>query len=162
MIPPFEMRGLLKTGIVNPSQDDYEGLCIEIEEILDKLKANNIEIINNRKVTFTGGIFRFVWNWNPLIPIDKGILKVGKKNDEALILYKISFVQMFLFCFLMVYGFMGWPMIIGGYKNFIESLPILSIGFLWLFGGNFLFGSIVFPSKIKKAINTYKKNKYLS
>lgn len=55
-------------------------LAKEIVKNLEKVRARNIEIIGNR-ITFTGGLFRFVTNWNFLVPITRGEIRIDRTNQ---------------------------------------------------------------------------------
>ena len=61
--------------------------------VLQSVAARNISI-DGRRINFTGGMLRFVWNWNVLIQIGYGHIDLTETDDSFVISYYASFREM--------------------------------------------------------------------
>src|SRR5437867_6641706 len=78
-------------------------------------------------VRFRGGVFRFVPNWNILVPISTGIVEVSPRGDGVNVRYRVSFTEMLVIATLMIGGFLG-PFVFA-----VTNLPVpVRLGFLLL------------------------------
>src|ERR1051326_4449791 len=77
---------------VNRFRNDF---FLRASRALRDVRAENIIITDNR-IAFTGGAFRWVWNWNLLIPIGYGYVELHDKEDSFVVSYYASFRQMFV------------------------------------------------------------------
>jgi len=126
-----------------------ENLLRSIISSLKKVKASNIRNDQNR-ITFSGGILRFVMGWNILCAISSGEITFEKNNDKLSLNYHLKFTEMFVIVTIMVLGFMG-PFIFQA-RNLspFPKIIILLFMWLWLFGGNYLLTIFRFPGFIRK------------
>jgi hypothetical protein len=85
------MPTLTKAGVVHFDRDTDASLLPEhLASCLRGIYANSVEVRDTR-VTFTGGLFRFVTNWNVLIPFGEGDLTVDSDTGE--VRYRVSFFE---------------------------------------------------------------------
>jgi hypothetical protein len=128
--------------------EDVKSVLNKIEEGLDSVRATSIVCTNN-KVTFRGGIFRLVTNWNILVPVCYGEIEVQPGNPGS-VKYKFSCVEMLVITAIMV-------VLMGGF--ILSSIPISAfsilaplIMWLWLFGMNYLTAMLRLPAFVKKIV----------
>lgn len=55
--------------------------------------AKGTPIVHGNRISFTGGMFRFVPNWNILVPITHGSLEVTLVDDTVVVSYYLNFKQ---------------------------------------------------------------------
>lgn len=86
------MPSLQEIGTVNFDPEvDPSLLPSHLASCLSSVDANAVEVRGNR-VTFEGGMFRFVMNWNVLVPFGFGDLTVGSETHE--VRYCLSYRQL--------------------------------------------------------------------
>ncbi|MGI8655231.1 MAG: hypothetical protein ACR2LC_08440 [Pyrinomonadaceae bacterium] len=73
--------------------DFKQHLLTKAFEELKAANGYNIEIQGNR-ISFRGGMFRFVSNWNILTQIDKGYIEIAPSSEGLTVSYYISFRQL--------------------------------------------------------------------
>lgn len=83
-----------------------DNLLSNIISALKKVKVRNIQADQNC-VSFSGGIFRFVINWNILVAVSRGEIVVDKINDKLLLNYHLRFTEMLVIVTAAVVGFLG-------------------------------------------------------
>ena len=81
------------------STRDIELVNRELLEItkakLEKLKPSSLKQ-NGNILIYTGGILRFVWNWNLLNPISEGLIQIESQKNKLIVKYEIQFVEIFV------------------------------------------------------------------
>lgn len=129
-----------------------------IEYGLKKVKATNISK-NDNVISFRGGLLRFVMSSNILGPVSHGRIIVTRHQDKMSIDYDLNFKELLILSSIGVFGFLG-PF---GFTH-ISSDPeapiyayflllfFLFIGWLWLFGMNYLVTVFRFPTFIKRIV----------
>jgi hypothetical protein len=86
------MAILTTSGRIDFGQEiDPSLLPAHLAECLRSVDADEVEIANNR-VTFEGGVFRFVTNWNALAPFGFGDLTVD--SEARAVAYGLSYRQL--------------------------------------------------------------------
>ncbi|HKP48122.1 MAG TPA: hypothetical protein VJT50_16090 [Pyrinomonadaceae bacterium] len=120
---------------------------------LDAWHARNITIAANR-ISFTGGIFRLVTNLNPLVPISSGHIEITQTDDEFVVFYEISFAEMLVIDSVMFLLFAGYILFSPNAPAMpVGALVIFSVlGWLFLFGLNWLLGVVQFSSLVKSMV----------
>ena len=126
-----------------------ENLINSVVSSLKKVKAKNIQNDRNQ-ITFSGGILRFVMNWNILVAVSSGIITVEKDNDKLTLNYHIKFTEMFVIVTFMVLCFMGPFILQAPNLSLFPKIVILVFAWFWLFGGNYCLTIFRFPSFIRK------------
>jgi hypothetical protein len=150
---PFNYTKEISTQLPGDSKiEDYE-IIKAYKEKLIKLKAKNIKTTDN-SISFKGGLFRFVTNWNLLVPITRGKIRIQRKHNLAIV-FDIKFTEMLVIVTLMVSLFFGPILLSEPRLNIFEALSSLFFVWLWLFGGNVVIIMIRFPSFIRKTINAH-------
>lgn len=127
-------------------QVDTNALPPHLVGCLCRVSARDISVNENR-VFFKGGMFRFVGNWNVLHPIGFGALTVDAK--ARCIRYRLSFRQSVLFATSVALLFAGILL--------AESVPpkvlvILPFAWLWIVGVNFVSGTVRFNRFLSRTI----------
>lgn len=116
---------------------------------LDRLSPRKLDVSGDT-VSFRGGVFRLVMNWNLLVPIGRGEIVVAPTDDGLLVRYRISFRELITVATIMILVMM--VMIFG--SEGIEAFPIVPVGlsFGWLFivGGNIAICIPRFNSFVRK------------
>jgi hypothetical protein len=116
------------------SSNDFSCLAKEIIESLEREKAKNVETTNNR-ITFTGGVFRPVSNWNVLVPITPGEIEID--GERHCIYYNIRFSQLIIIGSFMVAFIVAAFAVSSGAPKTVLILGLPFIWF-WLVGMNLI------------------------
>lgn len=147
---PIEIR-LKKRFYISGSEIDNNNAILEFfkKEFIIR-KADNVRIENNA-VIFNNIFFKFINNWNIMIPVDKGILIIKQnRKDEIVIEYLFS-----LKIVLVISGIIG--IIIAFYSEiWINGL----IAFIWLGGMNWLL-AVIRHSLMFRSLNNEMKDRFL-
>jgi hypothetical protein len=138
--------------IVKPSElsTDYSILAKEIARNLRKVRARNVEIVDDMRITFTGSSRFDVSSWNILIPISHGEITIDQTSHT--LHYSISFselitqgtVWLVIMAIFLIY--VGFPalLLVFGYP----------IAWLWLVGMNILISIPRFDSFINQIVKS--------
>ena len=141
-------RRTIKILASDPSSD-FSRLAKEIVESLEREKAKNLETTDNR-ITFTGGVFRLVSNWNVLVPITRGEIEID--GEHHCIHYNISFSQLIVIGSFMVAFIAAFAVSSGAPKMvLILALPFI---WFWLVGMNLIIGIPRFNSFMKRTVQS--------
>jgi hypothetical protein len=128
-------------------QVDVAVLPEHIAACLSRVHAREIQI-NSNCISFSGGLFRLVSNWNVLVQFERGELTINP-HDRRLH-YRLGVRQLIL---------------VGTILSALISIPVLASGnwpgllfvsfiWLWLVGGNLAIGVPRFRRFIRHAIET--------
>jgi len=91
---------LMISGSVGFAQEiDPSLLPKHLAECMRSVDADAVEITNNR-VTFKGGVFRFVTNWNVLVPFGFGDVTVDPETRA--VVYGLSYRQLAIFYVILI------------------------------------------------------------
>ena len=125
---------------------------LAVETAMRKAKPNALTR-DGAKITFRAGVFRFwlVTNWNVLIPIGSGELRFSQEGDRVLIHYSASLVELFVTVTLMLLIMLGIVPLLAG-EHTLWPLGFLPLGWLWLFGMNYLTTKSRFPRFLRRAV----------
>ena len=126
------------------SSDEF---AVEFFKIINhKLDQSYIfkKTINGNKLSFKGGIFRFIWNgWNLFNPISSGEIEFIEEEGKPLIYHKIYFTESLfiaiIFHIIPAFAFIYEP-----------SLSLIVIAIIWLL------------YTINYAISVFRFNSYIS
>jgi hypothetical protein len=70
------------------SDSKVTGALDTIKKILEYKTAEDVEIKDN-ELTFSASFFGHRWNWNIVVPIDKGKITLTLDNEKTILSYKI-------------------------------------------------------------------------
>lgn len=130
---PANIEGEFRIGDIDA--EEAERRLTAFEEWLRGAKATDIEREGDT-VTFRAGIFRWVSNWNPLVPIGWG--RVELSRAEGVLRYDFSCRQLLvLISVWAVVGAAGCALA-GFWTGSPLVAPIMGV---WLFGMNYLMAS---------------------
>jgi hypothetical protein len=134
---------------VAPQRPDatHEGLLTAFEQRLRKATARNL-VTDGDEIRFTGGVFRLVPNWNALVGITRGRIRIDRGTSR--VAYCLSFTQLLIVATLMV-GFLSVPAAVGGFS----AEGVCAAALLWfsaLYGLNRLITLARFDSFMKRCI----------
>lgn len=143
---PFSLEGTVAIEMV-----DLAPTMSAVETAIRKRKPTVITR-DGAKITFRAGLFRLrlMTNWNVLIPIGSGELLFSQEGDRVLIRYSVSLVELFVTVTAMVLIMLGIVPILAG-AHTLAPLAFLPLGWLWLFGMNYLTTKSRFPRFLRKA-----------
>jgi hypothetical protein len=122
----------MKTAAVDFDREiDASQLPAHLASCLRSVDANAVEVTDNR-VTFRGGFFRFVTNWNVLVAFGFGDLTVD--SESCKVRYCLSYRQLVIFTVIMAGVTTATIMILGSLQGMSQSmLTLLPLGFLAVF-----------------------------
>ncbi|MHC4503361.1 MAG: hypothetical protein ACYTFI_08660, partial [Planctomycetota bacterium] len=85
---------LMYTGTVHVDEDvQPSALMPHLAACLRRVRARHVTVDGNR-ITFKGGVFRFVTNWNVLVPFGTGELEFLPATRE--VRYRLSLAQLII------------------------------------------------------------------
>jgi hypothetical protein len=130
-----------------PDGVDPETLCAKLAQALRDAHARDVVLWPDR-VTFSGGMFRVVTNWNVLVPITRGELVVEDSGKR--LRYRVSFLQL-VSCLVVFTVLALVVMPLQGFSpGMLRFFPVLI--WVWLGGGNFVIGILRFERFLRRAI----------
>ena len=142
------MLSLTRTGTLSfDAEIDSAALPAHLADSLRDADASTVEIQGNC-VTFTRRMFRFVSNWNVLVPFESGDLTVDA--DARQIRYRVSIRQLVLFGTAMA-GVMTAFILMSPVWQPLLFMPLM---WLWLVGGNVAIGIYRFEHFVGRAIES--------
>ena len=156
---PISVAGTVRLKMGVPVTDAMvRAACDRIADMLDEAMAgssaaDNVRIEGNT-VHFYAAWFALRWNWNFLAPFDKGQIIVELHRNAIAIRYTLSTVNMLLLItsvLAAIGAFVVWgkPDIL---KEVRTIAPYLGLGWLWLFGMNYLIGMIRAPLWLRRGL----------
>ena len=143
------MLSLSKTETVSFDREvDTAVLPEHLAMCLRGVEAEDVHIVANR-VTFRGGVFRMVWNWNVLVPFGFGDLMVDSDNCE--VRYTLSYRQLVVFATGVVTVMLVFVSVLSAFRNLGILLVLLLMWFFMVFG-NLGIGFARFRSFVDRAL----------
>jgi hypothetical protein len=133
---PFTVSGSVRIAAEKSLVNLPAAVAVRIEEMLDSVDATSVTI-NGPNVRFTTRLFRLVWNWNILVPFDRGDICVEAKANFLTVRYRLSTGRMLLIVTTMILR---------------QNGPFLAVAWIWLFGMNYLIGAIRFPMWLRSGL----------
>jgi hypothetical protein len=146
---PLYIEGKIELGATSP--EGAAELAARVASALIKVRASNVSLIGT-SVTFRGGIFRLVSNWNILVPVGWGAIGV-LTGSPGVVAYKFSCREMLgvtTLIALVVALFMAFVVPPSAPLFFRLGAPVLM--WLWLYGGNYLISRYRLPAFVKDAV----------
>lgn len=140
--------GTLRLPAANPQHAAEETRDVLIQELRSR-KARSVRVAGNT-LSFTGGFFRLVINWNPLVAIGRGRIDVQAGEDEVIARYRISFLQLTLVTTALIAVLYALSVSQG------ISFPVGVYVFMWLgsIGGNALVAAVRFRDFVRRCMET--------
>lgn len=151
------MLSLTTTGTVDFDQEvDSSLLPAHLAGCLRNVDADVVEVRGNR-VTFKGGMFRFVTNWNVLVPFGFGALAINSETRE--IRYCLSYRQLIIFSTTVAVVAAALVLTFSGLRGL--SGGMLALPLMWFFAVfiNLTIGISRFESLLSSAIATAPRMK---
>lgn len=151
---PLSHTGQLEISYVNRS---IESIITSVQDGLEKVNAINI-VRNEKDISFSGGFFLSISSWHILTAISFGKISVRNLNNKISIKYYLNFRVFLIVSLILILGLLA-P-ISFFYSN--PAMPLeklvwviyLILGWLFLFGGNYLITIIRFPCFIQKIVQS--------
>ena len=144
---PTSIKGTIELSTYGSS--DIPRILTKIRANLESIKARDIYLSGN-KISFRGGVFRLVSNWNVLSPVGSGEIEIIPGSPPVL-KYSFSTVQILVIVTLMVLFTFG---------SMIQTIPIKLetflfpiLAFLWLFGINYLVAAFRLPRFVRRSVD---------
>ncbi len=128
-------------------EDSETNLLSSIMKEINRHKPRSIKKTGDT-IEFKAGMFRFVSNWNLLIPFSSGRITFNKV--ESSIKYTLSFKELIVFGMVGTVYMTAFPLLNGAPIVFVLISPLLVWG--WVVGMNVLIGLSRFNSLIKTCI----------
>ena len=146
---PLSAQGAIEVPLTRA--EDAERLIKALETALRNESASEMSRHAN-ELTFRGGIFRLVSNWNQLVAITSGLVRFSFSADHARIEYRITFTQMLALVPAML-AFFCLPALSAPRFEF-PPWPFFVLIAAWLFGGNYFMTRYRFPRFLRRAAQT--------
>lgn len=149
---PIDNRGemIWQRRINAELEGDRDTFLKAMVEQLKAEKATSILVTGNR-ITFKGGLFRFVSGWNILTSVSSGYIEALPTRGGLFVTYYLSFRQLLIVATALGFVFMG-DLLREKSLPIIAKIGIPIVTLLFLFGMNFLMTVIRFPSFIERAL----------
>jgi hypothetical protein len=145
---PTSIEGRFALPSSTPEQADDIASRIVVE--LRQVRATDIQR-EGSSITFGGGMFRRVGNWNLLVPVGHGVIEVHAGVD-AEVRFRFSCVQALVITTLMV-AFVVAIMNFGSSTDLPIAFRLGAPAFmwLWLFGMNYAIAAARLPRFVRRA-----------
>jgi hypothetical protein len=149
---PLDYRNKIEITHINQSDiiNYQKRFLTEMSEELRIVKASEIQI-QDSKISFWVASFRFVHNWNILVPIDSGYIEVLPSSKSVVISYYISFKRLFISATVLLILF-GIILVQDSAMSLNEKVFLLLGGRLFVVGGNLLIAMIRIHAFIKRIV----------
>jgi hypothetical protein len=143
---PLSIEGTVEFAAIEPQE--VPRLVTAISAALQRARATDISSTGDT-VTFRGGGFRWVTNWNALVPISSGVVHI-RAGTPGNVAFRFSCVQMLTIVSLMAL----FAAVVTAAKKPL-SLGLGAAAFIWLslFGLNYLIAKVRLPAFIRRALN---------
>jgi hypothetical protein len=145
---PLYIEGKIELGDIPP--ESAAELAARVASALTKVRASNVSLTGT-SVTFRGGIFRLVSNWNILVPVSWGAIDI-LTGSPGVVAYKFSCREMLVVTTLMA-------LVAAFFMSFVVSpseplffrLGAPALMWLCLYAGNYLISRYRLPAFVKDA-----------
>ena len=125
----------MKIGLTFPAVSPQEAASryiVLLAAELSEAKPSSMHVDGNR-IALRGGFFRFVSNWNLLVPITSAEISVDAQTDSITVSLRARLTQLVVFCAIatafFLYSTQHWP-------SPIHWFGVLALVWGWLFGMN--------------------------
>lgn len=145
---PTSFEGTLE--LPNITAQNLETAFRSMDSALRAVRASDIFRDGNR-ISFRAGIFRFVSNWNILVPVGSGWIQIEPGN----IYYSFSCMELLVITTVMV-TLMSTAVAMVGDASSSEVFGLFILGWAWLFGMNYLIGLFRLPRFIERSVSVPK------
>lgn len=145
---PLSRRGNLSVRI--NSDCDIQSVVAALEVAITRLKPSLITTIAN-EISFKAGPFRFVPNWNMLIPISSGKVTVMENDGWLIIEYSVSFLHLLILISLIVIVLFG-VLPISANASLENVIGMVVLAWFILFGGNYVSTVLRFPNYLQDTV----------
>jgi len=138
----FIVRAALADGLA-------DRLLQTFQQELHRLSARKLDMSGDT-VSFAGGGFRFVSNWNLLVPISRGKIVVMPIADGVTVRYQISFRELIVVATIMI---LAMAVIFCGFEGRAGLASVaffVPVGWLWLVGMNIVIAIPRFNCFVKR------------
>ncbi len=154
MTSPVSITGSISLPKGTKSIGSTEEVAVGVEEMLRAADARTVER-DWSSLRFTAGIFRFGMNWNVLDPFGSGTIDVENIASEIRLYYRASIIEMLIITTAMV-SVPTLAMLFTALREGRSPIPdvvwVFAIGWLWLFGVNYVIGWIRFPRWLRTGL----------
>ena len=149
---PLDHRGeFTRSKLTIREPDSYSAdFFVRATRALAAVSARDVSV-NDHRISFTGGMFRFVWNWNILIQVGYGHVDLRETDDSFVVSYYASFRQMLVIVSLLVL-FLGLSLLMRDHMPLAGTLGIMALAWLFLFGLNWTVAMVQFPSFVNSML----------
>src|SRR3569832_1686009 len=142
-------------NLTNPARD-IKPVAERIVDMLDHVGASEVwheqDIVRFKRGLFSRG--GWSGSWNILVPFDSGSLRIETEDTALRVRYRFSTVRMMLIItgMMAVLFALGLQHKINHPTDWQVTLKFAGIGWLWLFGMNYLIGMIRVPLWLKRGL----------
>lgn len=138
---------MIEGSICFNEENDPEKLASHLADCLHDADAKSVDLADG-KVTFKGGGFRLVSNWNVLVPFGFGELRVDPITRQ--VYYRLSARQ------LVAIGtvFVGLMTIFTLMSRAWQPAIFMPFMWLWIVGGNLAIGVFRFERFVRRSIES--------
>jgi len=151
MFPLDHRREFTRSKLTIPKPEDFPtDFITRATRALKAVSARNISV-GGRRTSFTGGMFRFVLNWNILIQIGYGYIDLNETEDSFVVSYYASFRQMFVIVSVLVLVF-GIDLFVNDRMPLAGKLGLMAFAWVFIFGGNWIIAMFRFPSFVNSML----------
>ena len=144
---PFSRNGLVP--LPPQAGTDPELILDRLAAALAELRPRSVQR-EPGAVTFEGGLFRFVSNWNLLVPLAWGRVAVGRRDGGLEARYRLAFTELVAITTALV-GLVAIPIVLvpgpdAGAVRFV--VPVVM--WAWLVGANVALTLVRFPAFVRR------------
>jgi hypothetical protein len=147
---PFPLSRSDTINVDVPASVDLDNIMQSVVFALEDAEPSRVSLYK-QQITFRGGPFRLVHNWNILVPITSGNIHFCVEPGRVVVRYRIYFLEAFLFytlplCFYAAY----W--IIALRPHAVAFYEVTLVIWLMLLGLTYFITELRFPCLIREAV----------
>ena len=146
---PFTFSKTIEIPLAGETAESALGAIVSLLSRRIKAEIPRSFSSNLQQITFSGGVFRFVGNWNLLIWITYGVIDFMPVNDKLLISYKLSFLELFLWT---SFGTALLGFCVFSSEFTLQNFSLVAAMWIWFFVPAYIMTAVRFHNIIKWAL----------
>jgi len=147
---PFPLSRCDTIDVDVPASADLNSIMQSVVFALEDAEPSRVSVYKQH-ITFRGGPFRLVHNWNILVPITSGKIHFCVEPGRVVMRYRIYFLEAFLI-YTLPLSFYAAYWIIASRPHAVAFYPVTILVWLMLLGLTYFITELRFPCLIREAV----------
>jgi len=149
---PFPLSLVGSFNVEAPGGASDESVVLLKTAISDWLVKKGARAISDtaQGISFKAGLFRPVTGLNPLVAVSSADVEFVRNRTVIHVTYRLRFTELLIAATFGVALLIGFQLVIAPKLTPVQMLVFSVIGWLWLFGMNYLIAKYRIPNALKK------------